>query len=144
MIKVCQKAALKGRTDVIECANTFGIRYSAMIGEYGLFMETLAKEGNLDMIQYFELPESFDFWVWLKWFEVAEDYEHLDIMRWIFQEKRVLYWADDSDDYDDSILHSMQDRINAYEHIFENMNVTLVTVECGNIELPEFYHQSNL
>lgn len=57
MVKVCQKAALKGHTDILECTNIFWIRYSD-------FMEGLVKEGNLEMIQYFydKLPETFDFW----------------------------------------------------------------------------------
>ncbi|GFH47639.1 hypothetical protein CTEN210_04114 [Chaetoceros tenuissimus] len=136
MMKVYQSAAMKSRKDILECANIFGIEFEEMIGENVFLLEKLAKEGNLEMIQYFDnkLGEGIDERDWLKVFyevdEAAEN-DHLHIMKWIFQEKCQ------NDDW-------MNSEIEAYEHILEGVTAPKVTqqlcenaAEYGNIHVLE-------
>ncbi|GFH47598.1 hypothetical protein CTEN210_04073 [Chaetoceros tenuissimus] len=107
MNKVCQKAIMKGRKDIIECATVFGVDFEREVfgeryrpnedaditdsasGETHLMLGTLAEEGNLDMLKY--LFERFS-WLWLGDIkssiavEAASIKGHLHILRW-FQEK---------------------------------------------------------
>lgn len=67
MIKVCRKSARKGRKDILECADIFGVEFSEIIGEDVSLMEKLARRGNLEIIQYFDSKISgrFDKNTWI-------------------------------------------------------------------------------
>ena len=104
MIKACRKAIMKGRKDIIECASLFGVDFEKEVfgenyrptedediacGETIFILKTLAKEGNLDMLDY--LFEKFS-WLWLGDIKSevavagASEKGHLHILQW-FQDK---------------------------------------------------------
>ncbi|GFH47594.1 hypothetical protein CTEN210_04069 [Chaetoceros tenuissimus] len=142
MIEVCQSAALKGHKDILECANIFGIEFAEMIGEGIYLMEKLAKEGNLEMIQYFDDKDFGDFEE-EEWFDIyarAQSSDHLHIMKWLFQER---FRFSKSSSY-------MQSTIQAYEHVLEGVEAPRVTdtlcrkaAQNGNIEVLEYCHRNN-
>ncbi|GFH47645.1 hypothetical protein CTEN210_04120 [Chaetoceros tenuissimus] len=153
MIKVCQRAATKRRTDILECANIFGTDFGK-VREKGVMYDNLiefAKQGNLEMIQYFEhnkLLEDIDCDDWSHVFTLAKESDHLRVMKWIFDEKSH-HLIDDSDD--ETYYRST---IKAYEHILEGVQTNEVTFEClfglcevaarkGNIEVLEYCNRSN-
>ncbi|GFH47644.1 hypothetical protein CTEN210_04119 [Chaetoceros tenuissimus] len=144
IIKVCQSAALKGRIDILECAKIFGIDLIKVLVRR--LIEKLAKQGNLEMIQYFDrkLPQDFDRFDFDFLFKLAKESDHLHIMKWIFQEKMHLY-----EDNDDDKAH-IRSTIEAYKNILAGVTSPKVTFELyevaarkGNIEVMEYCHRKN-
>ncbi|GFH47592.1 hypothetical protein CTEN210_04067 [Chaetoceros tenuissimus] len=144
MIKVCHKAALKGRTDVIDCAKAFRINLDNVMWKKDSMdvnlIENLAKEGNIEMIQYFD-SSKFYLQIWKEIFYKAMASDHIHVMKWVFQE---------SSQYDDWGTF-MKTMIEAYEHVLEGVEATEVTfrlcgmaAERGNIQVLEYCHQNNL
>ncbi|GFH47637.1 hypothetical protein CTEN210_04112 [Chaetoceros tenuissimus] len=150
MIKVCQIAAMKGRTDIIECANVFGIDLIQLVQNkmrnHSTLIEKLVEEGNLEMIQYFDskLLEDFHPSFWRTLFSRAAVSNHLHIMKWICKEK--CQNADRIIDY----RKSMKSSIEAYVVVLEGVTASDVTVELcmkavkhGNIPVLEHCHRNN-
>ncbi|GFH47646.1 hypothetical protein CTEN210_04121 [Chaetoceros tenuissimus] len=146
MIKVCQSAAMKGLTDILECAKIFGVDLIKVRMEENLIFK-LVEEGNLEMIQYFDRSSKLfekkvcDERIFI--FHLARDSDHLQIMKWIFQEKMHLF--EDSDE-----KNHIRATIEAYEHVLEGITAPEVTYELyematmkGNIEALEYCHRSN-
>ncbi|GFH47635.1 predicted protein [Chaetoceros tenuissimus] len=84
-----------------------------MIGKNAFLMEKLAKEGNLEMIQYFDskLCGHFRHFDWDRLFDEAARHDRLNIMKWIFEEMSF-------ETYD---VHYIQCTIEAYEHVLEGV-----------------------
>ncbi|GFH47641.1 hypothetical protein CTEN210_04116 [Chaetoceros tenuissimus] len=150
MMKVCREAALKGRIDMIECADIFGVDLIKLGKEGALhdrLIDKFAKNGNLEMIQYFDrikLLEDFDIYDWRIVFDFAAKSDHLHIMKWIFDKKRHLIFEDSDDET------YYRSTIEAYEHIIEGVKTNKVTFKLcelaarkGDIEALEHCHQRN-
>jgi len=152
MIKVCRQAALKGRTDVLECAVTFGITYSEMVGEGIFLMKKFAKEGNLEIMKYFGYKLNFVERDWQNLFDKAAKYDRLNIMKWICRKTSYESYSDDYENYGEPSY--MQSTIEVYELVFESRTINLTAprvsdhlckeaAECGNIQVLEYCHRNN-
>ncbi|GFH47630.1 hypothetical protein CTEN210_04105 [Chaetoceros tenuissimus] len=152
MIKVCKKAASKGRTDILECAKIFGVDLFEVVRKevimHSNLMNSLAEEGNLRMIQYIDskLPDgineysSSDEYIWLQLFSTAAVSNQLHIMKWICAEK-----CQDADK-----KRNMKSRIEAHEVVLEGEEASEATEALcinaamhGNIQVLEYCHRNN-
>ncbi|GFH47634.1 hypothetical protein CTEN210_04109 [Chaetoceros tenuissimus] len=131
MIQVCVKAAMKGRIDVIECVNIFGVDLMKVVQKMKKFRDPttliykLTKEGNLKMLQYFDrknLLQDFGEQTWPSLFSTAEASHQLHIMKWI--DERDAQYA-----YKRFYTKNMKSRIEAYEHVIEGVTASKVTEE---------------
>ncbi|GFH48894.1 hypothetical protein CTEN210_05370 [Chaetoceros tenuissimus] len=151
MIKACQKAASKGRTDIIECAHILGIDIKKVVGKFkwpggpeNLIIK-LAKEGNLEMLKYFDnrFPETVadaNLRDWRGTFQLArdEDRNNVHVMKWIVEEKQKRQ--------DHCLIQALEshEALNIDVTVAEpSWNVFEVASLQGNLEVLERCHRNN-
>ncbi|GFH47596.1 hypothetical protein CTEN210_04071 [Chaetoceros tenuissimus] len=140
MMKVCQKAALKGRTDILECAKIFGVNFTLVIW-IDLLILKLAEEGNLEMLQY--LSTHFDEEAWGKVSFRAAQNDHVHIMKWCANHIKDRVYR--------TLIREEIEVCEAYEHVLAGMEAPRVTKELrkkaaehGNIQVLEYCHRNHL
>ena len=151
MNRVCCKAAMKGRTDILECANIFGLPLKEITENDSTVREkeligTVVEEGNLEMLKYVDkLCGNISSLGWYAIYKIASEKKYLHILKWLILEKKeelpfggeYLVSTFKALQYLQGMSHPMEEDPELKESLFSE------AVKMGNIGMMEYCHHNN-
>ncbi|GFH49923.1 hypothetical protein CTEN210_06399 [Chaetoceros tenuissimus] len=155
MQRVCYNAAIRGRTDIVECAFTFGLDPKKLLSGEKLFHK-LAEDDNLGMLEYLfshtktkEILQNDQF-VHSFICSIAVKNGHFHILKWCHQE----YGADSFIDIDvyeavaefgdlDILKWCIKESVDSFD-FREQEKVAFIAARTGNVEILQYVQENSV
>ncbi|GFH55041.1 hypothetical protein CTEN210_11517 [Chaetoceros tenuissimus] len=151
MSRVYCKAAMKGRKDILECANIFGLplkeitENDSTVREKELIVRVV-EEGNLEMLKYVDkFCAGISSLGLHNIYRLAKEKKHLHILEWIILEKKEeLPFGGDHHVSTFKALRYLQGKSNPMEKNPDlTRNLFSEAAKIGDIEMMEYCHNKN-